>query len=78
MPRGNLWSTVSRRAADAGTGTAIGCDTFRAPGITGYLTNGGRIEVRQRMAGHSDAKTTGSYDRRNDDLSVGEVERIGI
>jgi integrase/recombinase XerD len=56
----------------------IGCHTFRATGITDYLTNGGRIEVAQRMAGHSNAKTTGLYDRRNDDISVGEVERIGI
>jgi integrase/recombinase XerD len=43
-----------------------------------YLTNGGRIEVAQRMAGHSNAKTTGHYDRRDDDVSVGEAERIGI
>jgi integrase/recombinase XerD len=69
---------VRRRAADAGIETAIGCHTFRATGITDYLTNGGRIEVAQRMAGHSNAKTTGLYDRRNDDVSVGEVERIGI
>jgi integrase len=67
-----------RRAADAGIETAIGCHTFRATGITDYLTNGGRIEVAQRMAGHSNAKTTGLYDRRNDDVSVGEVERVGI
>ena len=65
-------------AADAGIETAIGCHTFRATGITDYLTNGGRIEVAQKMAGHSNAKTTGLYDRRNDDISVGEVERIGI
>jgi len=30
------------------------------------------------MAGHSNAKTTGLYDRRNDNVSVGEVERIAI
>jgi hypothetical protein len=30
------------------------------------------------MAGHSNAKTTGLYDRRADDLSVSEVERVGI
>jgi hypothetical protein len=36
---------VRRRAADAGIETAIGCHTFRATGITDYLTNGGRIEV---------------------------------
>jgi integrase/recombinase XerD len=34
--------------------------------------------LRSRIAGHSNAKTTGLYDRRNDDISVGEVERIGI
>lgn len=78
MLRGDVWSMVRRRAADAGIETAIGCHTFRATGITDYLTNGGRIEVAQRMAGHSNAKTTGLYDRRNDDISVGEVERIGI
>jgi integrase/recombinase XerD len=76
--RGDVWRMVRRRASDAGIETAIGCHTFRATGITDYLTNGGRIEVAQRMAGHSNAKTTGLYDRRNDDISVGEVERIGI
>jgi integrase/recombinase XerD len=69
---------VHRRAADGGIETAIGCHTFRATGITDYLTNGGRIEVAQRMAGHSNAKTTGIYNRRNDNISVGGVERIGI
>ena len=61
-----------------GIETAIGCHTFRATGITDYLTNGGKLEIAQRMAGHANAKTTGLYDRRNDDISVGEVERIGI
>jgi integrase/recombinase XerD len=76
--RVDVWRMVRRRASDAAIETAIGCHTFRATGITDYLTNGGRIEVAQRMAGHSNAKTTGLYDRRNDDISVGEVERIGI
>jgi integrase len=70
-PISGIWS-------DAGIETAIGCHTFRATGITDYLTNGGRIEVAQHMAGHSNARTTGLYDRRHDDISVGEVERIGI
>ena len=78
MSRIDVWHMVRRRAADAGIATPIGCHTFRATGITDYLTNGGRIEVAQRMAGHSNAKTTGLYDRRSDDISVGEVERIGI
>jgi len=78
MSRTDVWYMIRRRAPDAGIETPIGCHTFRATGITDYLRNGGRVEVAQRMAGHSNAKTTGLYDRRNDDISVGEVERIGI
>jgi site-specific recombinase XerD len=78
MSRTDVWYMVRRRAADASIETAIGCHTFRATGITDYLTNGGRIEVAQRMAGHSNAKTTGLYDRRDDDISISEVERVGI
>ena len=65
---------VRRRASDAGIETAIGCQTFRATGITDYLTNGGRIEVAQHMAGHSNARTTGLYDRRNEDKCGGSGE----
>jgi site-specific recombinase XerD len=50
MSRIDVWYMVRRRAADAGVETPIGCHTFRATGITDYLTNGGRIEVAQRMA----------------------------
>jgi integrase len=72
---------VRRRAVDAVDAdieTSIGCHTFRATGITDYLTNGGKLEIAQRMAGHSNAKTTGLYDRRNDDISISEVEKVGI
>ena len=78
MTRKDVWCMVRRRVSDAGIESSIGCHSFRATGITDYLTNGGRIEVAQKMAGHSNAKTTGLYDRRNDDVNVGEVERIGI
>ena len=78
MSRVDVWYMVRRRAVDGCIETSIGCHTFRATGITDYLTNGGRIEVAQRMAGHSNAKTTGLYDRRNDDISISEVEKVGI
>jgi integrase/recombinase XerD len=78
VSRTDVWYMVQRRAKDARLETAIGCHTFRATGITDYLTNGGKLEVAQRMAGHSNAKTTGLYDRRNDDVSLSEVEKIGI
>ena len=48
------------------------------PGIsyhTGY--GAARTEVAQR-AGHSKAKTTGLYDRRNDDVSVGARRGSGF
>jgi site-specific recombinase XerD len=78
LSRTDIWYMIRRRAAGAQIATAIGCHTFRATGITDYLTNGGKLEVAQRMAGHSNAKTTGLYDRRNDDISVSKVERVGI
>jgi site-specific recombinase XerD len=78
LSRTDVWYMVRRRALHAHLETAIGCHTFRATGITGYLTNGGKLEIAQRMAGHSNAKTTGLYDRRNDDISLSEIERIGI
>jgi hypothetical protein len=30
------------------------------------------------MAAHESARTTGLYDRRDDEISLDEVERIGI
>ena len=35
-------------------------------------------EIAQRMVGPANAKTTGLYDRRNDDIGLDEVERIVI
>jgi hypothetical protein len=69
---------VRCHASDAGIENAIGCHSFRAKRITDYLTNDGRIEVAERMAGQSNAKATGLCDLRNDDVSVGEVERVVI
>lgn len=78
ITRTDAWSMVQRRAKDCSIEARIGKHTFRATGIMDYLSNGGRIEVAQRMAGHANAKTTGLYDRRSDDISISEVERVGI
>jgi integrase/recombinase XerD len=74
----DVWRMIRKRALAAGIETEIGCHTFRATGITAYLKNGGRLEIAQQMAAHESARTTGLYDRRNDDVSLDEVERIGI
>jgi site-specific recombinase XerD len=73
-----VYLMIRRRAARAGIQTLIGCHTFRATGITAYLKNGGKLEVAQQMAAHESARTTGLYDRRGDDISLDEVERIVI
>ena len=78
MSQPDVYRMIGRRAADAGIATKMSCHTFRATGITEYLRNGGKLEVAQQMANHESARTTGLYDRRNDQVSIDEVERILI
>lgn len=78
MHRVDAYRMVRRRAEDAGIFAAIGCHTFRGTGITNYLKNGGQVEVAQRVANHESARTTGLYDRREDEVSLDEIERITI
>jgi site-specific recombinase XerD len=74
----DAYRMIRRRAAAAGIKTEICNHALRATGITAYLKNGGRLEVAQQMANHESARTTGLYDRRDDDVSLDEVERITI
>lgn len=67
-----------RRATAASVDTKIGCHSFQATGITKYLRNGGKLEVAQQMANHRNACTAEPYDRRQDQVSLDEVERIRI
>ena len=46
LSRTDVWYMVRRRAIDAQLKTAIGCHTFRATGITDYLTNGASSKSR--------------------------------
>jgi integrase/recombinase XerD len=78
MSQSDAYRMVRRRARDAGILTKIGNHTFRATGITAYLKNGGKHEIAQQIAAHESSRTTGLYDRRDDDVSLDEVERIGI
>ena len=78
MSQADAYRMIRRRAIEAGIGTKIGNHSFRATGITEYLRNGGRREVAQQMANHESARTTGLYDRRDDEVSLDEVERIVI
>jgi site-specific recombinase XerD len=78
MSQPDAWRIIERRAHAAAIRTRIGNHSFRATGITEYLKNGGKLEIAQQMANHESARTTGLYDRRNDQVSLDEVERIVI
>src|SRR5271154_2812317 len=78
LPQANAYAMIRRRAATAGIATKIGNHTFRATGVTAYLENGGTLEKAAAMANHASTRTTQLYDRRRDEVSLDEVERIVI
>jgi len=78
LPQANAHAMIRRRAAAAGIATKIGNHSFRATGITAYLKNGGTLERAAAMANHASTRTTQLYDRRRDEMSLDEVERIVI
>ena len=78
LPQANAYAMIHKRAAAASIATKIGNHAFRATGITAYLKSGGTLEKAAAMAKHASTRTTQLYDRRRDEMSVDEVERIGI
>jgi len=78
LPQANAYAMIRRRAAGAGIETKIGNHTFRATGITAYLKNGGQLETAAAMANHASTRTTQLYDRRSDQVSLDEIERVRI
>ncbi len=78
LVQANAHAMIQRRMADAGIATKAGNHSFRATGITSYLKNGGSLEKAAAMANHSSTRTTQLYDRRHEEMSLDEVEKIGI
>ena len=78
LGRRAVLAMIKRRAVAAGLPVTTCCHTFRATGITAYLSNGGTLEHAQRIAGHASPKTTKLYDRTADAVSLDEIERIVI
>jgi site-specific recombinase XerD len=78
LPQANAYAMIRRRAAAAGIATRLGNHSFRATGITAYLRNGGSLEKAAAMANHASTRTTQLYDRRKEEMSLDEVERIGV
>jgi integrase/recombinase XerC len=78
MLQRDVYGLIVRAAATAGIKTKIGSHSMRGTGITAYLINDGTLDAAQRMAGHADPRTTKLYDRRGDQVSLDDVERISF
>ena len=78
LPQANAYAMIRRRVDAAGIKTKIGNHSFRATGITAYLKSGGTLEKAAAMANHASTRTTQLYDRRSNEMSLDEVERIVI
>ncbi|MGH9396079.1 MAG: tyrosine-type recombinase/integrase [Terriglobia bacterium] len=75
----DAYRMIQRRARVADIKTKIGNHSFRATGIAAYLKNpNSRLEVAQHLANHESPRTTKLYDRREEEVSLDEVEKIGI
>jgi Phage integrase family len=69
---------IGRRAKAAGVETRIGNHAFCASGTPAYLKNSSKLEVAQQIANHESPRTTKLYNRRQDEISLDEIERIAI
>jgi integrase/recombinase XerD len=78
MGQSDAWRMIRRRAKKVGIETLIGNHSLRATGITAYLKNDGTLEHAQQMANHSSPRTTKLYDRRGDEITLDEYEKIRI
>jgi site-specific recombinase XerD len=76
LPQANAYAMIQRRARAGEITTKIGNHTFRATGVTAYLKNGGTLENAALMANHASTRTTQLYDRRAEEVTLDEVERI--
>jgi integrase len=78
MHRNEVLAMVKRRARAVGLPANICCHSWRATGLTAYLSNGGLLEHAQQIAGHESPRTTKLYDRTKDEVSLDEIEKIVI
>ena len=77
MNRQIVFQMVRRRARAAGLPLTVNCHSFRATGITNYLSNGGSLEDARAIAAHeSSLNHQRVYDRTGDRITLDEIERI--
>jgi len=78
MTQPDAHRVIQRRVRAAGIETKIGNHSLRATGITDYLKNNGTPEHAQAMGSHSSPRTTKLYDRRSEEITLDEYEKVGI
>ena len=78
MDSQSVCDMVKRRLKRAGLPSRLSPHSFRVAAITGLLTQGVPMEDVQYLAGHSEPRTTGLYDRRQKRVTRNIVERIPI
>jgi len=76
LQQAEVYEMITRRKTAAGIATKLGNHSFRATGITAYLKNGGTLEKAVQIASHASTRTTQLYDRRLEEISLDEVEKI--
>jgi hypothetical protein len=76
LPQANAYAMIGRRAGAAGVATKLGNHSFRTTRVTAHLKNGDTLEKAVAMASHASTRTTQLCDRRRDEVSLDEVERI--
>ena len=69
---------VKRCARHSGLSDRICNHTWRATGITAYLSAGGTLERAAAIANHESTRTTQLYNRIEDAITLDEIERILI
>ena len=69
LDRRSVLKLVEKRARTSGILKRVCCHSFRATGVTEYMNSGGKIEIAQRIAGHTSPSTTKIYDRSADQLA---------
>jgi integrase len=67
----------ARRVREAGLRDVAPHDGRRT-WISNLLDVGGEVVVVQKLAGHSDPKTTAGYDRRGDEVRAKTINRLAM
>ena len=78
LDRRVVLAMIKRRAAAAGLPPSTCCHTFRATGITAYLSRGGPSSTRSRSRGTRRRRRRSSTTGTADTVTVDEIERIVI